>query len=120
MATSKDFEKIWIKYQNEVQSTGKSIVTYCQENGIVYSQFERWYKSKGRSSAKVPQLVPVEVMDIPEKDEQENEIEYPTAPRRETWIRSFSIQFKNGLELRHQNISYRSLVELVGKLEALC
>ncbi len=43
MATSKDYEKIWIKYQSEVQSTGKSIVTYCQENGIVYSQFERWY-----------------------------------------------------------------------------
>ena len=120
MATSKDFEKIWNRYQDEIQSTGKSIVTFCQENGIVYSQFERWYKAKGKTSAKPPQLIPVEVTDIPKKDEQENESDQALVPRRETWIRSFSIQFKNGLELRHQNISYRSLVELVGKLEILC
>ena len=41
MATSKDFEKLWNRYQDEVQATGKSIVTFCQENGIVYAQFER-------------------------------------------------------------------------------
>ena len=62
MATSKDFEKIWNQYQVEIQSTGKSIVTFCQENGIVYSQFERWYKTKGKTSAKTPQLVPVEII----------------------------------------------------------
>ena len=63
MATSKDFEKLWKWYQDEVQATGKSIVTFCQENGIVYAQFEKWYKSKGRSSAKMPSIVPVEVTD---------------------------------------------------------
>ena len=43
MATSRDFEKLWQRYQDEVQVTGKSIVTFCQENGIVYAQFEKWY-----------------------------------------------------------------------------
>ena len=61
MATSKDFEKLWNRYQDEVQATGKSIVTFCQENGIVYAQFEKWFKSKGSSSAKKPSIVPVEV-----------------------------------------------------------
>ena len=64
MATSKDYEKLWKRYQDEVQATGKSIVTYCQENGIVYAQFEKWYKSKGRSSVKTPSIVPVEVTDV--------------------------------------------------------
>ena len=54
MATSRDFEKLWKRYQDEVQQTGKSIVAYCQENGIVYAQFEKWYKSKGRTSVKTP------------------------------------------------------------------
>lgn len=61
MATSKDFEKLWNRYQDEVQSTGKSIVAYCQENGIVYAQFERWFKKRGSSADKLPVLVPVEV-----------------------------------------------------------
>ncbi len=93
MTTSKDFEKIWIKYQVEVQSSGKSIVTYCQGNGIVYSQFERCYRMKGRCSVKVPQSVPVEITYIPETNEQENESEYPTMPRSDTWIQSFSASF---------------------------
>ena len=63
MATSKDFEKIWKRYQDEVQATGKSIVSFCQENGIVYAQLEKWYKSKGISSAKKPSIVPVELTD---------------------------------------------------------
>ena len=66
MATSKDFEKLWKQYQDEVQSSGKSIVTYCQENGIVYSQFERWYKKRGSSQDKQPVLIPVEVTDLPQ------------------------------------------------------
>lgn len=69
MATSKDFEKLWRRYQDEFQSSGKSIVTYCQENGIVYSQFERWYKKRVSSQDKQPVLVPVEVTDFPSESE---------------------------------------------------
>jgi len=67
MATSRDFEKLWKQYQDEVQSSGKSIVTYCQENGIVYAQFERWYKKRGSSQDRQPVLVPIEVTDLPKE-----------------------------------------------------
>ena len=105
MATSKDFEKLWNRYQDEVQATGKSIVTFCQENGIVYAQFERWYKKRGSSLQDADAPKP-EVSKRPNQDPM--------------WIRSFTIQFRNGLEIRHQNISYSSLASLVEKLEGLC
>lgn len=120
MATSKDYEKLWKRYQDEVQATGKSIVTYCQENGIVYAQFEKWYKSKGRFSVKTPSIVPVEVTDVPSELESPKQEPQRHLNQDPMWIRSFTIQFRNGLEIRHQNISYSSLVSLVEKLEGLC
>lgn len=44
MASSKDYEKIWESYQDVVKIKDVSIVDYCQRNGIVYSQFQRWYQ----------------------------------------------------------------------------
>jgi hypothetical protein len=120
MATSKDFEKLWKRYQDEVQSTGKSIVTYCQENGIVYAQFEKWYKKRVNPTEKNPSIVPIEVTDIPSEVEAPRH-ESPRNPNQDPmWIRSFTIQFRNGLEIRHQNISYSSLASLVKKMEGLC
>ena len=120
MATSKDFEKLWKRYQDEVQASGKSIVSYCQENGIVYSQFERWYKKRGSIQDKQPALIPVEVTDLPQ-DADIPKQEASRHPNQDSmWIRSFTIQFRNGLEIRHQNISYSSLASLVEKLEGLC
>ena len=43
MASSNDFEKIWESYQEVVKTKDISIVDYCQRNGKVYSQFQRWY-----------------------------------------------------------------------------
>ena len=120
MATSKDFEKLWKRYLDEIQPSGKSIVDYCQENGIVYAQFERWFKKRGSSQDNQPVLVPVEVTDLPQDavSLRQSQPRYPNqAPM---WIRSFTIQFRNGLEIRHQNISYSSLASLVEKLEGLC
>ena len=120
MATSRDFEKLWKRYQDDVQVTGKSIVSYCQENGIVYAQFERWYKQRGKTAEPQPTLVPVEVTDLPAVEDTPRQ-ELRRNPNQESmWIRSFTIQFRNGLEIRHQNISYSSLASLVGKLEGLC
>ena len=120
MATSKDFEKLWKRYQDEVQSSGKSIVAYCQENGIVYSQFERWYKKRVSLQDRQPMLVPVEVTDLPKEAEAPRQ-DLPKTPNQDSmWIRSFTIQFRSGLEIRHQNISYSSLASLVEKLEGLC
>lgn len=120
MATSKDFEKLWRRYQDEFQSSGKSIVTYSQENGIVYSQFERWYKKRVSSQDKQPVLVPVDVTDFPSESEPPKQ-DSPRHPNQDPmWIRSFTILFRNGLEIRHQNISYSSQASLVEKLEGLC
>ena len=120
MATSKDFEKLWKRYQDEIQPSGKSIVAYCQENGIVYAQFERWFKKRGSSQDNQPVLVPVEVTDLPQ-DVVSLRQSQPRYPNQDPmWIRSFTIQFRNGLEIRHQNISYSSLASLVEKLEGLC
>ena len=87
MATSKDFEKLWKRYQDEVQSTGKSIVTYCQENGIVYAQFEKWYKKRVNPTEKNPSIVPIEVTDIPSEVEAPRH-ESPRNPNQDPmWIR---------------------------------
>ena len=120
MATSRDFEKLWQRYHDEVQGTGKSIVSFCQENGIVYAQFERWYKKRSSSSDDQPVLIPVEVTDIPKETESLRHSSAKHPNQDPMWIRSFTIQFRNGLEIRHQNLSYSSLASLVGKLEGLC
>ena len=65
-------------------------------------------------------LVPVEVTGFPEEAEVPRH-DSPKNPNQDSmWIRSFTIQFRNGLEIRHQNISYSSLASLVEKLEGLC
>lgn len=80
-------------------------MTYCQENGIVYSHFERWYKKRGSSQDKQPMLVPVEVTDLPKESEAPKQ-DSPRHPNQDPmWIRSFTIQFRSGLEIRNQNIA---------------
>ncbi len=54
MASSKDFEKIWESYQDAVKTRSVSIVDYCQRNGIVYAQFQRWYKKHVSDVSLVP------------------------------------------------------------------
>ena len=46
MASSEDFKRILELYNQESRASGVSIVAFCQKNGIVYSQFEKWYKNR--------------------------------------------------------------------------
>lgn len=48
MASSEDFKRILELYNQESKTSCVSIVAFCQKNGIVYSQFERWYKNHKR------------------------------------------------------------------------
>lgn len=57
MASSTDFKNLWERYQKEGFPKSISIVQYCQMNGIVYSQFERWYKNYRKV-----EIVPVELI----------------------------------------------------------
>ena len=60
MASSEDFKRILDLYSQESKTSGVSIVSFCQKNGIVYSQFERWYKNRHK--------VKVHSVDIVDKD----------------------------------------------------
>lgn len=59
MASSTDFKNLWERYQKEGVPNSISIVQYCQMNGIVYSQFERWYKKYRKID-----IVLVEVLEV--------------------------------------------------------
>lgn len=111
MASSTDFKALFDKYQLEGVPQGISIVKYCQQNGVVYSHFERWYK-KCRASV----VLPVQLVD------QDGLME-DASPRFEAPhidITHFTLVFSNGLEITHHNLSYPALRQMIEKLEALC
>lgn len=118
MASSTDFKKLFEKYQEEGAPNGISIVKYCQLNGIVYSHFERWYKSYKSSKA-----MPVEIVD---KDGLSKEMQ-PLEPSSKIssvvssgCLSRVELVFSNGLHVSHRNLSYQSFRNLVEKLEVLC
>ena len=120
MASSKDFEKIWESYQEVVKTKDVSIVDYCQRNGIVYSQFQRWYK-KHVSGVNI---IPVSDSDV----QVESASAAPTgsgpslypSSHVKTRVNYVNIEFSNGLKVCQKSIDYEQLKMLVEKLEVLC
>ena len=120
MASSKDFEKIWGNYQEVIKTKDVSIVDYCQRNGIVYSQFQRWYKKHVSGVS----IVPVSGSDVqtesapmipPGSSSSQHPFGHVT-----TKVNYVNIEFSNGLKVCQKSISYEHLKILVEKLEALC
>ena len=120
MASSKDFEKIWESYQEVVKTKDVSIVDYCQRNGIIYSQFQRWYKKHVSGVS----IVPVSDSEIQEGSvetlEGENEPNRHPSVHAKTRVNYVNIEFSNGLKVFQKSIDYEHLKVLVEKLEALC
>ena len=120
MASSKDFEKIWESYQEVVQTKDVSIVDYCQRNGIVYSQFQRWYKKHVSGVSIVP------VSDLEIQQESVDTVQKDSEPIRQatgyvkTRVSYVNIEFSNGLKVCQKSIDYEQLKMLVEKLEVLC
>ena len=120
MASSKDFEKIWKSYQDVAQPKGVSIVDYCQRNGIVYSQFQRWYKKHVSGVSIVPvsdsdvQTEPAPMIPTESSPSQHSSVHLKTK------VNYVNIEFSNGLKVCQKSISYEHLKMLVEKLEALC
>lgn len=118
MASSSDFKKLYEKYQDEGVKHGISIVQYCQMNGVVYQQFERWFK-RNRSGS----VLPVEIVD---KDgllgnrREEPCVQETFSEISPVILSHVNLVFSNGLQINHHNIDYRTFVKLVEKLEALC
>ena len=106
MASSNDFEKIWESYQEVVKTKDISIVDYCQRNGIVYSQFQRWYK-KHVSGVKLMMS-------------EESTPSQHLSGHAKAKVNYVNIEFSNGLKVCQKSISYEHLKMLVEKLEALC
>ena len=119
MASSNDFEKIWESYQEVVKTKDLSIVDYCQRNGIVYSQFQRWYK-KHVSGVNI---VPVSVPDFQTESSMISEDPIPSqhlSGHVSAKVKYVNIEFSNGLKVFQKCIDYEHLKMLVEKLEALC
>lgn len=130
MASSEDFKRILELYNQEVKSRGVSIVSFCQQNGIVYSQFERWYKN--RKKIKVHPVKIVNQNECLQSHSSEEGVSPETTasvPDAGNGISSslsgsvlFSITIRttSGLSVQQSRLDYRQLRALVEKLEVLC
>lgn len=114
MASSKDFEKIWETYQEVVKTRNISIVDYCQCNGIVYSQFQKWYKKYVGSV----NVIPVE--DASATTNQPLLSANGNPSPSSSSVVYVSIEFSNGLKVCQKSLDYNRLKLLVEKLEGLC
>lgn len=119
MASSNDFEKIWESYQEVVKTKDISIVDYCQRNGIVYSQFQRWYKKHISGVNIVPVSAPDFQTDSAMISEESNPSPHLLGHVKAK-VNYVNIEFSNGLKVCQKSISYEHLKMLVEKLEALC
>ena len=112
MASSKDFEQLWQNYQEERKSKEISIVDYMQRNGVVYGQFERWYKKH---------VDAVSIHPIPSSLVHEESFpSIPPSASSRASVQYVHIEFSNGLKVCQKSLDYLHLKLLVEKLEALC
>jgi len=111
MASSKDFEKIWETYQDVSKTRNISIVDYCQCNGIVYSQFQKWYKKYVSNVNVIP------VADTPATNQPLLPVNGGSSSCPVVYV---SIEFSNGLKVCQKSLDYNRLKLLVEKLEGLC
>lgn len=134
MASSEDFKKILELYNQEVKSSGVSIVNFCQQNGIVYSQFERWFRN--RHKIKVHKVKVVDKDGISQTNTSSNSIvsdkksgeSVPALPigsgSQSSTCRplefSVSIRSNSGICIQQSHINYVQLQSLVSKLDVLC
>ncbi len=121
MASGTDYKNLWDRYQSEGVPKNMSIVKFCQLNGVVYGHFENWYKRYHRT-----RVIPVEVVNS-EEESNGQVIENQTLSQSDVKnnenrnrIRNVEIVFSNGMSVRHVNIDYQGLRQLVDKLEVLC
>lgn len=127
MASSEDFKRILELYSQESKTSGVSIVAFCQKNGIVYSQFERWYKNRHKVKVHAVDIVDkdgtIPAQDTKLQDTCGNVVEVSEPQEaRLSKLTLFTIQLKstNGMYFQQRNIDYNRLKDLVEKLEVLC
>lgn len=82
MASSEDFQRVYELYKKQGVPNGISIVNFCQQQGIVYSQFERRFKSK-KKPAKAS-VHPIRIVDMGMARQPQPKNQMRTSPQ--TWI----------------------------------
>lgn len=132
MASSEDFKRILELYNQEVKSSGVSIVSFCQQNGIVYSQFEHWYKNRKKIKVHPVKIVDKNGLSSSQSHDSNTEptgvasdsILASDTPKKKvtssTVHFSVTIRTSSGLSIQHSHIDYPQLHALVEKLEVLC
>ena len=127
MATSKDFQIIHKRYQEEGLPHGVSIIRFCQQNSIVYKQYERWLKNRRKVT-----ILPVSLTNVPVEDVHDEVSETPTNETAEIFTVSenegipspvlFNLRIvtSTGMLLQHRDLDYTKLLNLVRCLEGLC
>lgn len=69
MKKAKDFENLWFRYKTEGEPRYISINQFCMQNGVQYSQFNKWFRNTRQD------VIPVIIDGVPEEPVQE---ELPT------------------------------------------
>ncbi len=113
MATGTDFKNLWDRFQKEGVPAKISIARFCQMNGVVYSHFEKWYKRTYTDG-----VIPVEVVDSTTSQSPSPEPHAEEKPP--TRIKHLEVMFSNGLLVKHNNLDYAGLKDLINKLESIC
>ena len=124
MYSSKDYEKLWQKYQTEGIAHNMTLQMFCSMNNVPYNSFEKYLKTRRNMS----DIHPVSITDIPEEATESSAESKPTEktteeglPYRDSQTRILvNIRMTNGIRISKANLSHRELTQLVEKLEALC
>lgn len=119
MPSSEEFQRVFDLYQKTGVPKGISIVSFCQQHGIVYSQFDRWYKShRTKVSSEVAR---VRLVDGSDKSSVASESSDSAADENASCLRfHLSVRTNDGLSVQQNNLTYHQLLRLVEKLEAIC
>lgn len=64
MYSNSDFEKVWFLYKTEGEPKGISINSFCINQGVLYNQFNDWFRKTHKK------IVPVQIDGIPSTDEK--------------------------------------------------
>ena len=127
MASSEEYKKLYELYQVEGVPKGISIVDFCQRNGFVYKQFERWFKKQysqndtGIHRVRLANSDSLVDQSLPEEQDSGIPSSCPKEEQEVAPVRLFvTIRTNQGLSIQQNNLTYRQLLSLVEKLEGLC
>ena len=119
MKKAKDFENLWFRYKTEGEPKNISINQFCMQNGVQFTQFNKWFRSTRQD------VIPVIIEGTPEEQVQEasqtaSVTEQPELKHGRSNEIMVIIKTRSGLNIQQRNLDYQGLKKLVERLEGLC